>query len=400
MIGSKFRKDSLITFLFTGKYINMRTAVLTIIFIIFFFKKKKKMITKIISSLGISDIFFLLIIFLVIYVTQFYYHYFTRPNALPGPLPLPIIGNAHQQIGYGFNDWLILLHKKYGDMYEIILAGERNIILCKQDLIENMNVPSTKTNYPKRFQVTEGMIEYGFDGVGLIFNNDYKSWRYNRQFFSQGMMTPSFNYQAIKLTDELWNEMEVYWNNLGEDHELDLIKWIRRFTNEMIFRISTGVKSNAIASYYNKIILENKDNNSLNEKEIEKLKETDTFVESIETYMEGILTFFAFNKFTRRNLPFFREKVKKLLKNKDYLFDRLYSIIKERRIEIENTPLDQPLRHDMLTTYITANTSRDINVVKHADADLLRPMTDKEIFGNILDSMLGGTDTVSKKKMF
>jgi hypothetical protein len=155
------------------------------------------MITTIISSFEISDIFSLLIIFLIIYVTQFYYHYFTRPNPLLGPFPLPIIGNAHQQIGHGFNDWLISLHKKYGDMYETILAGEHNIILCKQDLIENMNIPSTKTNYPIRFQITEGQIEYGFDEAGIIFNNDYKSWRYNRQFFSQGMMTSSFNHQAL-----------------------------------------------------------------------------------------------------------------------------------------------------------------------------------------------------------
>jgi hypothetical protein len=80
------------------------------------------------------------------------------------------------------------------------------------------------------------------------------------------------------------------------------------------------------------------------------------------------------------------------------LFGKIYNIIKERRIEIGNTPLDQPLHHDMLTSYLTANTSRDINVVKRADTDLLRPMTDKEIFGNILDAMRGGTDTVSKNK--
>jgi hypothetical protein len=53
--------------------------------------------------------------------------------------------------------------------------------------------------------------------------------------------------------------MEIYWNNLGEDYELDLIKWMSRFTNEIIFRIATVVKSNAIAFYYNKIILKNKD---------------------------------------------------------------------------------------------------------------------------------------------
>jgi hypothetical protein len=75
----------------------------------------------------------------------------------------------------------------------------------------------------------------------------------------------------------------------------------------------------------------------------------------------------------------------------------LKNIIKERRNEIENTPLDQPLRHDMLTSYITANTLHDINTTRRADADLLRPMTDKEIFGNIIEATTGGIDTVSKK---
>jgi hypothetical protein len=353
------------------------------------------MITAIISSLGISDIPSFLIIISILYVTRYYYHYFTRPNPLPGPFPLPILGSAYQQIGYGFNDWLTSLHKKYGDMYEIILAGQRLIVLCRPDLIENMNIPSTKTNYPIRIHTTEGFMDYGLGGIGLAFNNDYKSWRYNRQFFSQAIMTPSFNYQAIEWTNELWNEMESYWNNLGEDYELDLIKWMRRFTNEMIFKIATGTKNDAIASYYSMLV-----NNNLNEKENEKLKESKNFIESIETFIEGIFYFYAFSKFIRNNFPFIREKVKKLLTNRDYLFDKIYTLIKERRVEIENTPLDQPLRHDMLTSNITANTPRDINVVKHADADLLRPMTDKEIFGNILDAMLGGTDTVSKKLIY
>src|SRR6266480_3588506 len=106
------------------------------------------MISTIIPSFSISDIFSLLIIFIVIYVTQFYYHYFTRPNPLPGPFPLPILGNAHQKGRLEFNDWLMLMHEKYGDMYEIHLAGERLIILGRADLIENMVVPSTKTKYP------------------------------------------------------------------------------------------------------------------------------------------------------------------------------------------------------------------------------------------------------------
>ncbi|GBC12270.2 cytochrome P450 [Rhizophagus irregularis DAOM 181602=DAOM 197198] len=267
------------------------------------------MISTIISSFEISNIPSLLIISSIIYVTHFYDCYFTRPNPLPGPFPLPIIGNAYQQIRYGVDNWLLSLHKKYGDMYEIILADN-----------------------------TEGFAEYGLDGVGVALNNDLKSWKYNRQFFSQVIMTPSFNYQAIEWTNDLWNEMDSYLNKLGEDYELDLIKWMRRFTNEMIFKIATGTKNDAIASYYNMLI--NYNNNSLNK----KLNESKNFIESIETYLPGIFYFFAFNKFSRNYIPFIRGKAKKLLKNKDYLFDKLYTIVKERRIEIEYTPLDQPLR--------------------------------------------------------
>ncbi|GBB87956.1 hypothetical protein RclHR1_14450005 [Rhizophagus clarus] len=350
------------------------------------------MITTIITSFGISDIFSLLTVFLVIYTTRFYYHYFTRHNPLPGPFPLPILGNAHQQIGYGFDDWLLLLHKKYGAMYEIILAGQRLIVLCKPDLIENMNMPSTKTKYPLKPYITEGFVEYGFDGIGLVFNNDHKSWKCNRQFFSQALMTPSFNYEAIEWTNELWNEMESYWNNLGENCELDLIKWMRRFTNETIFSFATGIKNDAVASYYNILV-----NNNNNEKVNEKLKESNDFVDSVETYIEGVFYFFLFNKFVRHYFPFIRGKTKELLKNRDYLFNKLYTIVKERRIEVENTPLDQPLRHDMLTTYIIANTPRDINATKYADTS---PMTDKDIFGNILDIMNGGTDTTANMICF
>jgi hypothetical protein len=352
------------------------------------------MLSSFISSFKISDIFYLLTTFIILYVSRYYYNYFTRINPLPGPLPLPIFGNIHQKLGYGFVDWLMLLHKKYGDMFEIYLAGQRMIILGNTDLIENMNVPSTKTKYPYRIITSEGLKEYGLGGTGIVNNNNINSWKYNRQFFTQAMMIPSFNHQAIEWTNELWLEMESYWNNLGEDYELDLLKCMHRFTNEMIFRISTGVKSNGIYSYYHTLIPEDK---TLRKEEKEKIKESENFIQSLEMLFRGSVYFFIFNRFMRHYIPFISGKVKSLLKNRDNYFDKLYDIIKKRRNEIDNTPLDQPLSHDMLTSFITANTPRDINFVRHGDtdADLLRPMTDREILGNILDAMGGGTDTVS-----
>ncbi|CAB4427961.1 unnamed protein product [Rhizophagus irregularis] len=180
----------------------------------------------------------------------------------------------------------MLLHKKYGDIFEVYFAGQRTIILCNTGLIENMNVSSTKTKYPYRLIIPEGFKEYGLDGTGLVNNTDPKNWKYNRQFFTQAMMTPSFNHQAVEWTNELWLEMESYWNNLGENRELDLLQWMHRFTNEMIFRISTGVKNNCVYSYYHTLIPED---NTLSEEEKEKIKESENVIQSLEVLLRGIV---------------------------------------------------------------------------------------------------------------
>ncbi|CAB5348901.1 unnamed protein product [Rhizophagus irregularis] len=71
------------------------------------------------------------------------------------------------------------------------------------------------------------------------------------------------------------------------------------------------------------------------------------------------------------------------------------TIIKRRRQEIENTPLDKPLPNDMLTSIITANTLRDVNYNKIDDKEAMRPMTDLEIRGIIFDGIIAGTDTTA-----
>ena len=83
---------------------------------------------------------------------------------------------------------------------EINLAGQRTIFLCNANLIENMNIPSTKTKFPfRRYIVSEGFKEYGIDGTGIVNNIDPKSWKYNRQFFIQAMMISSFNHQSCSM---------------------------------------------------------------------------------------------------------------------------------------------------------------------------------------------------------
>jgi hypothetical protein len=85
---------------------------------------------------------------------------------------------------------------------------------------------------------------------------------------------------------------------------------MRKFTNEIIFRISTGVKTNSVTSYYN-FILEN--NNPLKGKKGEILiDESNEFIKSIGIFVEGATYIMIFNKFVRHYVPFVREKWKGL----------------------------------------------------------------------------------------
>ena len=91
----------------------------------------------------------------------------------------------------------------------------------------------------------------------------------------------------------------VKWNLIGIIFGDDLIKWINRFENEIIFRVVTGIKNDAIASYYYTITPENNNNEK-------KLKESENFVKSIEIYLEGLIYFFSLSKFIRHNFPLIR----------------------------------------------------------------------------------------------
>ena len=109
----------------------------------------------------------------------------------------------------------------------------------------------------------------------------------------------------------------------------------------------------------------------------------------------GLLIFQFVPPFLRHYFPYFKNKSDDFIQNIKFINQRMDSIIKRRREEIENTPLDKPLPNDMLTSIITANTPRDINYNKIDDKEVMRPMTDLEIRVIIFDGIITGNDIVS-----
>src|ERR1044071_9506916 len=191
-------------------------------------------IPTIISSIGIG---------IVTYVTYFYFKYFTRSNPIPGPIPLPFIGNLHQYPG-DMSEFSKTCQKKYGDIWEFYLGHPsdktRRIGIGRADLLEKIYTNLQACNFILRTSPNDGLDEYDRSTKGLLYNRNYDTWLYYRKFFRLTIMSPRFIKQAVTWTQEIFEEMEGYWTRLGSDDvmEVDLSQWVIRFTTDSILRIT------------------------------------------------------------------------------------------------------------------------------------------------------------------
>ncbi|PKC06118.1 cytochrome P450 [Rhizophagus irregularis] len=357
------------------------------------------MVLKSFENLEIGDFLLFLSTILAIYVAHFYYKYFTRVNPMPGPFPFPFVGNIPQfylqykgdtKLFYGDN------YKKYGEIYEVQMGG-REIVLSRSEYIDKLLTPSTKHLHIVRFPDNEGLEELGVQGKGILLNENFKSWKYNRQFFTQAILSPKFTNEAIDWTNRIFNELEGYWNKLFQENKnkLDFTAWFNQYTNDMIIKLLTGERSYSMAAYFDTLSDEKSDHPSAIVDDSVKL------VQALRKHLIGFIMFVYVPPFLRHYIPFFKNKADDLLQNVRFINERLDEIIKRRRQAIENTSLDKPLTNDMLTSLITANTPRDVNYTKTVGGEALdRPMTDTEIRGIIFDGFLGGTDTTANTISF
>ncbi|RIB10558.1 cytochrome P450, partial [Gigaspora rosea] len=360
------------------------------------------------KSTSFYDIFILFTIIIVFYIFRFYYVYYTRPNKLPGPIPLPFIGSKYRMFTknfrpIGMDELLNSLNSQYGDIFEIWFGSERAVVLCHPKYMIKMHQTSTKSKYLKRFSGSDGK-EYGLVDSGVFNNNDiHGSWKFNRMVFSNALMRPKLDRDALQWTAELVEELESCWNKTGviidnndvnkeliDNNEIiNLPNWMRRFTYDMIYRISIGNKGDALYSYTNNLC-------GLNIYETE----SNSIIKSTQTYADGIMYFRLFLEYVRNYIPYLRGIIRKYLENKVYLDGKLTEIIERRRSEIEKTPLDDELRNDMLTSFIIANTDRDMHKGKYVEKFeeeevVIRPMKNEEICGNLMDAFIGGTNTTA-----
>ncbi|CAG8701260.1 20325_t:CDS:2 [Cetraspora pellucida] len=322
--------------------------------------------------------------------------YFTRENPLPGPLPLPGIGNLYLLHG-DFDVVFYNLQEKYGELFEIYLGSDRKIWLGNAKLVEKIHNPSTKTKFPIR-AISEGLDEMGITTKGISFNNDLVSWKFNRRIITNIIMVPSFLRQFVSENVKVFHELENYWVNLMKENNndiLDFSDWLTRFFTDVTSLASIGKPAYVMAAQYNRLMP--KYLRTLHS-DLD-LYQSEEFIDRLRLWLKSVHFFYFVPRFVRHYVPPMNFLYRKYMRNIEWLDNYLIGFIKERRKEIENTPIKETLNSDILTLLICANTDRDKHSIK-ANEEFSRPMTDEEIKYCIFEVLGGGIDTTANSTCF
>ncbi|CAG8769594.1 21299_t:CDS:2, partial [Dentiscutata erythropus] len=328
---------------------------------------------------------FFSLVFLLIFssVIQFYINYFNRPSKIPGPLPIPIFGNL-LQIGSDFSAALKIFHEKYGDFYEFYMGNIRIVMISRPDLAEKVwGATSLKTTkFIFRNSYSEGIDELGLGTKGMVLNRNIEVWAINRKFMNI-ISTPAFLRESIKLSSKVVDEIFGYWKIMEKKGmKIDFSKWSDALGADIVGTTAIGKSMASTAELFNELNLEN-------EKPTIKgtWQNSIKFIHAIHLYNKSI-----------RIAPGFKSSNKKFLDNKEWIDQELDRIVSEKRKEIENTPLDQPLESNILTLLLTTNTERDLDKISAGKFD--RPLTDDEAKSIIREVFTGGLDTTSNTLAF
>ncbi|RHZ74575.1 hypothetical protein Glove_220g31 [Diversispora epigaea] len=270
-----------------------------------------------------------------------------------------------------------------------------SILKENSTFLESVDIMKPTVNSPFHNRVNddnEGLKEIGLLNAGLVFNNDYGNWQYHRKFFTKVMMSPSFIKQSVIVVQDNFLELEKYWEKFGENTVFEFNHWITRYFFDTIFITTTSKPAYALANYYNELTPNEK--SSLPES---ILKENSTFLESVDVFIYSVLYFFFVPRIVR-NFPGVNRHTQYIKDRISWLRNNIDNIIKSKREEISKITIDQKLKSDMLTMFLTVNTERDITEISDDTHD--KPMSDKDVQENLIEVLSAGFDTSANSLCF
>jgi cytochrome P450 len=158
----------------------------------------------------------------------------TKPRAIPGPRPAPIIGNLSEMRNGGALGAFERNFKRYGDLFQLKLGPRTLYVLSSPVLAQEILIDRNK-DFPKNDGILKLLL-----GNGLVTNNNHESWLVQRR-----MMQPVFHRQ--RLTDmgekmlaaskRLNARLETHVTQPGSSVRIDLADEMMQVTLDIITQV-------------------------------------------------------------------------------------------------------------------------------------------------------------------
>ncbi|RIB08604.1 cytochrome P450, partial [Gigaspora rosea] len=296
-------------------------------------------------------------LFICFYIARFYYCYFTRPNPLPGPFPLPLLGTL-LQIKVDPHRWFDKHLEKSLDLWEFYLGNFRVIVIRNSDYLDKLDIfkPFDKTKFFKRYFT--GPDNFNTTS-SFIFNNDYHKWRRNRQFLTKVLMSKKFQNGFIDSVQGIFKRAEKQWEGKNSV-TFDLSKWMSCYKTDISSITLIGRPSYSLALF---------DNNDNSESTKSLVEESLKLTKAVPAYMAMLTLMLYVPKYV---FSIVMLGFKTMMKNNVMFNGTVDHIIKKRRKEIED---GSPVNFNFLDLLLISNSSHDSQ--NFEDDEL--PMNDSEI---------------------
>ncbi|CAG8536772.1 6082_t:CDS:2 [Paraglomus occultum] len=335
----------------------------------------------------------LLLTIILLHVIHFYISYITRENPLPGPIPLPLVGNLHQMSDtYRFFN---KCYEQYGDIFEYYIGNRRAIMLNRVDMAENILTQSTKSKYFLRLVASnQGWEELGFTERGLVGNKVMKNWSLNRRMLNFCLTSTKYIKEMVNVAQERFSEAEGYWAELGDGTPLEFTKWMHGISVDTQIRTLTGQMTYALSAYRNSLLAEHQQQ-SLPDSAINSYSK---FINHLCAISRIGQFFYLIPWYFRHYAPGIRGTAERMKKEAMWLQEEVRKIVQERKKEIENLKEGEELRADLLSLMLTINTQKDLNVVKTGEFE--RPLNEDEIIQLLIEAFSAGVDSITNALCF
>ncbi|KAG9285746.1 hypothetical protein G9A89_003425 [Geosiphon pyriformis] len=329
------------------------------------------------------------IIFLtLLYTTIFYFKYFTRKNPLPGPFPIPLIGNLPLMVNLVEN--ATYLAKKYGDIFEIYVGSERHIFVNRgtKQFLAGIADENKDTSYFHRLKL---------DTVGILMNRNIQNWRRTRNFLANFLQSKSFIESLVQEIQSQLDDATNIFIHESSEIKINFGEWATSLSTDLTLKLATGRRYYSMITYYASLNFSSDISRNRGETSKIEIKNSDQFIQLNKLFPRMMMYIMTVPLWIREYFPGFSFLNKRYWHYLELLDTELDDIINSRGVEVKQENFDLGIEKNWVAdNLVTFWLTPKKNFINDGDSVIGK----KELKSLILELIAGGIDKPANQLCF